>query len=164
MKKLIMVTGTMGIGKSDVGKFLYKTIENSVWLDGDWCWKMNPWVFDEESKVMVENNITYLIRNYLSNSNIDTVVLSWAIHNEEILNKVLKNISDIDHDEHTVTLVCDPVELESRMTINNRTRSDIEKSLYRMKMYEALSDTVKLDVTHLSTYETAKEIARISGI
>lgn len=164
MKKLIMVTGTMGIGKNDVCKKLYRSTDRSVWLDGDWCWKMNPWVFDEECKIMVENNITYLIRSYLSNSNIDAIVFSWAIHNQEILDKVLHNIDDIEHEEFTFTLTCDPVELESRMTVKNWIKEDIEKSLYRMKMYEALGDTVKIDVTHLTIYETAKKISEISGL
>ncbi|MGL4772778.1 MAG: AAA family ATPase, partial [Clostridium sp.] len=42
MKKLILINGTMGVGKSSTCQMLYKTIENSVWVDGDWCWMMHP--------------------------------------------------------------------------------------------------------------------------
>jgi len=46
-KKLIIINGTMGVGKSTISKALYKNLENSVWLDGDWCWMMNPFIVNE---------------------------------------------------------------------------------------------------------------------
>ncbi|MDN6899660.1 hypothetical protein [Oenococcus sicerae] len=50
-KKLILIGGTMGIGKTTIGQFLVeKRLENAVFLDGDWCWYMNPWVFNDENK------------------------------------------------------------------------------------------------------------------
>lgn len=36
MKKLVIVNGTMGVGKSTIVSKLYKELEHSVWLDGDW--------------------------------------------------------------------------------------------------------------------------------
>ena len=164
MKKLIIVTGTHGIGKGETCKQLYRTIDRSVWLDGNWCWKMNPWNFDEECKLMVEDNITHLIKNYLGNSNIDTIVFSWAIHNEEVLTKICENLADIEHEEYMYTMICDPVELSSRMTVKNYIRPDIDASLESMIKYKAMRDTVKLDVTHMTAYEVANEIALRSNI
>ncbi|NFM11999.1 nucleotide kinase, partial [Clostridium botulinum] len=37
IKKLIIVNGTMGVGKSTICENLHKTLPNSAWLDGDWC-------------------------------------------------------------------------------------------------------------------------------
>ena len=53
MKKLIIINGTMGVGKSTVSKELNQRLKKSIWLDGDWCWMMNPWDFSEENKSMV---------------------------------------------------------------------------------------------------------------
>lgn len=36
MKKLIIINGTMGVGKSTVCKQLLKILAPGVWLDGDW--------------------------------------------------------------------------------------------------------------------------------
>lgn len=41
MKRLIIINGTMGVGKSSVGQLLNKTIPNSAFVDGDWCCKVN---------------------------------------------------------------------------------------------------------------------------
>lgn len=67
MKKLIIINGTMGVGKTTISKEVHKSLDKSVWLNGDWCWMMNPWVFSEENIRMVMDNITYLLRNYLTN-------------------------------------------------------------------------------------------------
>jgi shikimate kinase len=42
MKRLIFISGTMGIGKTTISKLLLKELKNSVFLDGDWCWNINP--------------------------------------------------------------------------------------------------------------------------
>ena len=42
MKRLILIGGPMGVGKTAVGRALRNQIPNSVFLDGDWCWDANP--------------------------------------------------------------------------------------------------------------------------
>lgn len=56
-KKLVIVNGAMGVGKTTTCKELSKKLQNSVWLDGDWCWMINQFVVNEENKCMVINNI-----------------------------------------------------------------------------------------------------------
>ncbi|MBQ4087884.1 MAG: AAA family ATPase, partial [Clostridia bacterium] len=38
MKTLYMIGGTMGVGKTTVCQQLKRDLQNSVFLDGDWCW------------------------------------------------------------------------------------------------------------------------------
>lgn len=89
MKKLIIVSGTMGVGKSATCRLLYKMAPRSVWLDGDWCWLMNPWDTCEENREMVMNNISVLLRSYLSNSTFDNVIFSWVLHRKEVIEDLL---------------------------------------------------------------------------
>ena len=37
-----MIGGPMGVGKSTVSRILRDRLDNSVLLDGDWCWDMHP--------------------------------------------------------------------------------------------------------------------------
>lgn len=53
IKKLIIINGTMGVGKTATSKELNKKLNNSVWLDGYWCWMMNPFTVNDENKNMV---------------------------------------------------------------------------------------------------------------
>ena len=66
MKRLIIINGTMGVGKSSVGQSLNKSIPNSAFIDGDWCCKVNTTLTNDIKNLYIEN-ITSLINNYLLN-------------------------------------------------------------------------------------------------
>jgi 2-phosphoglycerate kinase len=53
MKNLIIVGGTMGVGKTATCRELQKILPRNVFLDGDWCLDMHPFVVTEETKAMV---------------------------------------------------------------------------------------------------------------
>ena len=61
MKNLIIVGGTMGVGKTATCRELQKILPRNVFLDGDWCWDMHPFVVTEETKAMVNGNIAHLL-------------------------------------------------------------------------------------------------------
>lgn len=86
MKTLLMVNGPPGAGKTSMCRILNKSI-NSVWLDGDWCWMMNPFIVNAENKKMVEDNIIHLLRNFLTNSSMETVIFSWVIPGTAFITK-----------------------------------------------------------------------------
>ena len=57
MKNIYIIGGTMGVGKTTICQKLKLKLANSVFLDGDWCWDMNPFQVTEETKKMVIDNI-----------------------------------------------------------------------------------------------------------
>ena len=65
MKKLIMIGGTMGVGKTTISQLLKKELNHSVMLDGDWCWDMHPFIVNDETKKMVMDNIVYQLHSLL---------------------------------------------------------------------------------------------------
>ena len=38
MKRLYMIGGPMGVGKTAACRQLQQLLDRSVFLDGDWCW------------------------------------------------------------------------------------------------------------------------------
>ena len=53
MKTLIFINGPMGVGKTAVCRELLERLTPGVYLDGDWCWNMNPFQVTDETKSMV---------------------------------------------------------------------------------------------------------------
>lgn len=47
MKRLWLIGGPMGVGKSTVGRLLQSRLPRCVYLDGDWCWDARPFVVTE---------------------------------------------------------------------------------------------------------------------
>ncbi len=59
MKRLVIVNGTMGAGKTTVCRELKKLAAPCAFLDGDWCWDMEPFMVTEETKALVQDNILH---------------------------------------------------------------------------------------------------------
>ena len=64
MRTLYLIGGPMGIGKTTACHILKRRLPNSVFLDGDWCWDMNPFSVTDETKKMVLDNICYVLNNF----------------------------------------------------------------------------------------------------
>lgn len=161
MKKLIMVNGTMGVGKSTVCSLLLKRLQPAVYLDGDWCWNMSPFVVSEENKEMVLHNIAYLLRSFLDNSGYETVIFCWVMHQEEIFQQILTRLQGKEFELYQFTLIC------TRQTLSERLEKDvqrglreedvIERSMARLPLYEKMS-TIKIWVDNCTPEETADKI------
>ncbi len=164
-KKLIIVNGTMGVGKTAVCRSLYKKIQRCVWLDGDWCWMMNPWMVTEESKRMVEDNVTHLLRNFLTNLSFDYVIFCWVIHHENIFDLILNPLRDLQFTLIKVTLTCSEKELKSRILkdkSHNPDETRLERAIQRLKLYNSMN-TIKIDTTSLTVEESANQILKLTG-
>lgn len=64
-------------------------------FDGDWCWDLHPFVVTEEHKRMVVRNISFLLRSFLENAAIHTVIFCWVIPQEEIFAQLLNPLEDL---------------------------------------------------------------------
>ncbi|MBZ9689696.1 AAA family ATPase [Clostridium estertheticum] len=164
MKKLIILNGTMGVGKSTVCNMLLDILNPSVYLDGDWCWNMNPFVVSEENKKMVINNITHLLKSYLDNSSYEYIIFCWVIHQEYIFKQILEPLKDYDFDLYKISLTCSETALKNKLRIdvqNGIRKIDvIDRSLQRLCLYNNM-DTVKIDVSEIDPKQTAIEIVKL---
>jgi shikimate kinase len=160
IKKVIVINGPMGVGKSTICKELLNNLIKSVWLDGDWCWMMNPWNISDENIKMVEMNITYILRNYLSNTSFKYILFSWVIQRDEIFNHILDKLIDYKFELIKISIVCSKSELRKRMMLDNRNNDNIKMSLSRLPFYYNMN-TIKVDTTGKDKTETVSEILKI---
>ena len=161
MKKFIVCNGAMGVGKTSICKELNKKLVNSAWLDGDWCMMMNPLNFTETNQKMFLDNICYLLNNYLSNPSFEYVLFSWVIPREEMMNYLIKKLSDNCFELVRITLLCAESELKERMLQAGRDEATIEKSMLYQDAFKSIN-TIKIDTTELSVLETVNEVLRIN--
>lgn len=165
MKHLYVIGGTMGVGKTTACRILKEKLERSVFLDGDWCWDMHPFQVTEETKQMVQENIAYVLNNFLSCTAYDHVIFCWVLHQQQIIDELLARLRIQDCQVHRISLVCDPEELERRIRgdveAGIRGKDVAERSRSRLALYDQL-DSRRLDVTALTPEETAGEILRLA--
>ncbi len=160
MKKLILVNGPMGVGKSTTCHRLLHRIENCAFLDGDWCWTMNPFVVSEENKKMVMHNIVHILRSYLNNTTFEYVIFCWVLHRMDTFNELLNALKNIPFELHAFSLVCSPDQLKRRLICDRlagRRSTDVVDSLARLPLYADMP-TVQIDTTNQTADQTAEYI------
>ena len=158
MKRLYLIGGPMGVGKTTVCRALQKRLEGSVFLDGDWCWDARPFQVTEETKAMVMENIAFLLNQFLRCSAYDHVIFCWVLHRREILEDLLSRLDTRSCRVLAVSLTASPgaltARLEGDVRAGRRDREAVGRSLKYLPLYAAL-DTEKLDVSALTPEEAA---------
>jgi hypothetical protein len=168
MKKLIIVGGTAGVGKTTTCRELQKILPRNVFLDGDWCWDMRPFVVTDETIAMVSSNIAHLLNGFLACSEFENVIFCWVLHEQYILDGLIDALNLNGYTTHCFSLVCTEQALIERLGRDiaaGKRDSDItERSVARIPFYDVL-DTVKIDVSAISPADAARRItAHIAGV
>lgn len=161
MKNIYLIGGTMGVGKTTTCQVLKKKLPNCAFLDGDWCWDMDPFQVNEETKAMVMENIIFMLNSFIRCSVYENIVFCWVMHEQEIMDRILARLELKDCQVFLFSLVDSPKALKIRLQKDIdqglRTEDVLRRSMDRLPLYEKL-DTVKIDVSNISPEETARQI------
>lgn len=161
VKRLIVINGPPGVGKSTTSRHLLDLLPPAAWLDGDWCWTMNPWRITPENRAMVEANIISVLGRFLENGSFADVIFSWVLPRPGILESLLERMAPRpgrDYLLHRFTLMCGPGHLRERMLRAGRAAGDIQASLDSLDRFSG-PDSVLVDTGRMSALETAWFIA-----
>lgn len=159
MKHVYLIGGPMGIGKSTICNQLNQDLDHSVFLDGDWCWNMDPFIVNQDTKNMVLDNITHCLNNFIHTPGIENIIFCWVMHKQDIIDQIIQKLDTEGVDIHLISLICEKEELIKRMLIDRRDNQNIRKSLQYLELYKDL-DTQKIDVTTLDVQKTIDKIKR----
>ena len=164
MKTLYLIGGTMGVGKTAVSQQLKMQLDNSVFLDGDWCWDAHPFQVTEETKEMVLNNICTILNNFLQCSVYENIIFYWVMHEQSIIDTILARLNLADCRVIPISLICSKEKLVQRLeqdvAAGVRTDDVIQRSVERIGLYQNLN-TIKIDTSDKSVAAIAKEIAAL---
>ena len=164
MKKLYLIGGTMGVGKSTVGGALKKKLHRAVYLDGDWCWDADPFTITDETKQMVMDNICHILNNFLHCSEYKNIVFCWVMHEQSIIDEILSRLDISQCNVKTISLIADEETVRTRLSadIERGARTDdvIARSMERLGHYKYLN-TIKIDTTGKTVMQIAEEIEKL---
>lgn len=167
LKNLYIIGGTMGVGKTTTCRILKNQLKNSAFLDGDWCWDMNPFSVTDETKKMVLDNICYVLNNFIKCSLFENIIFCWVLHEQSIIDTIMSKLNLTGVKTISVSLVCREEKLRERLYKDVRAeirKSDIiDRSIQRAPLYEKLN-TYKINVSDISAEEAAKQIKELTQI
>jgi len=159
MKRLILVGGPMGIGKSTVGHILNELLTDSIYIEGDDGWIGIPFNLTEENKIKVINNITNSINDAFKSYN--TVILGWVMDKQETIDKLLSLIKCNDLTVKSFSLISSLKVLTKRLNTDikkgKRKIDVIDDSLRRLRIFDEVN-SIKIDTSKLNPLEVANKI------
>ena len=161
MKRLYLIGGPMGVGKTTVCQELKRLTAPSVFLDGDWCWDMEPFQVTAETKAMVQENIAFLLGQFLRCSAYETVIFCWVMHKRAVVEDLLARLDLSGARFFLFTLDVSEAELTRRLSRDVerglRDSGIVERSLARRREFDAFGEVVPAD--GISPAEAARAIA-----
>ena len=161
MKTLIFVNGPMGVGKSAVCRELLKLLTPGVYLDGDWCWNMNPFRVTDETRAMVLDNITAMLSRFLACPELEYVLFGWVMNRPEIAQTILNQLKLDGVKVFQYTLLCTEETLRYRLgqdiQAGLRGADILERGVSYLPLY-ASQNTIKIMTDSLPPQEIAEEI------
>src|SRR5690554_801976 len=163
MKNIYLIGGTMGVGKTTTCQIIRNKLNNSVFLDGDWCWDMHPFQVTEETKQMVLENICFLLNNFIKCSAYENIVFCWVMHEQTIIDYIVSQLDTGNCRVHPISWVCSEQALQARLRkdvdAGIRTEDVIRRSIERIPLYDKLN-TYKVNVSKIIPEQVADIIIR----
>lgn len=165
MKRLILICGANGIGKSTVSRALLQSLPKSAYIDSEYCCAIHPFELTADTVQLFKSNIAALIINSFCSSSVESVIFPYGFHGlrQEIFQGVLRELRErgIVYAFFPVILECERDENVNRMRNDNRSEERIQRALKNTRHVYDHYDYPRIDTTHLSVAETVAEIKRV---
>ncbi len=167
MKQIIIIIGPNGVGKSTTAKKIVELFEKTAYVDSDWCRVMNPFAFTETTKQTIAENIYCLLRNYLSCSDINTVVFTYGWHGERkgIYKRVIEKLRNdcIEFKETIIILKCTVDENIKRVIKDGRDEMRIKRGMEMTFSFYDEYDYPCIDTTDMTPAQVALKINSLTN-
>ena len=165
MKKLIFICGASGIGKSTICSKLYRKMNNSAFVDSDYCRMIYPFEFSDELKAIVEDNMATMLINYLKCSSIENIIFLYGFHvpRKQLFSNIMTKLADtvIPYAFVPVILECELEENIRRARNDGRDETRIKFGIENSRDVYNPYDYSRLDITHLTVDEAVGKIINV---
>lgn len=165
MKKLIVILGSNGVGKSTTAKVFLQKYTKCAYVDADWCRAINPFILTSWTKKAVIENIYCIFKNYLLCEDIDKIIFPYAFHGErkEIFDTAICKLKEdgIEFELFYIVLKCSMQENRKRCERDKREVERIERGIKNTFHFYDNFQCPSIVTTELSPEEVAEQIADI---
>lgn len=172
MKKIVLINGTIGIGKTTISSELLDSTNNSVMLDGDWAWYQgNEWNFSNSNKDLAVDNINYCLCNFIKSKNFNIIIFCWVMFNEKYKKAIIEALDEtgIEYNLYDIVLngSLDTIKwhLEKRMKNRNGLYEESVMSSLADESYEKQSRIIQISKnSHMISVDNKKEEEIVNSI
>ena len=154
MKKLILLSGSPCVGKTTVGQQLFEQYENSAYLDGDWCWCVNPFSVTDKRLRNGDKSMSFVLSNYLESEFDYVFFASVVLTDPQIRENILKGITATNYEIIGFTLTC----TEETLTARHRSRGDQGSPNFHWLHLPPYPDDIVIHTDHMHINEIVQTL------
>jgi broad-specificity NMP kinase len=161
---ILIINGSLGVGKTSVAEQLTWKFDKSVHLDGDAIGDVHPFEIYDPARIDHLYRTLALLVGFHQQNGYQNFVINYVFESAQSLGDLLALLKPLDPSIHVFWLTCKPQEQEQR--IRARSRDDVEWELERfveLKRIQAAAAQegfigIEVDTSGLSAAEAAEEI------
>lgn len=126
---IVIVNGSLGVGKTSVAERLHWKFDKSVHLDGDAVGDVHPFEIYDEARVQHLYRTLALLVGFHQQNGYHNFVINYVFELPGSLQELLDLLQPLDASIHTYWLTCS--ELEQARRIRQRHSNDLDWELKR---------------------------------
>jgi thymidylate kinase len=126
---IIIINGSLGVGKTSVADQLHYKFDKSVHLDGDAIGDVYPFEIYNDARISHLYRTLELLVGFHQKNGYQNFVINYVFELPESLQYLLVLLRPLDPSIHTYWLICDVEEQAKR--IRNRKRDELDWELNR---------------------------------
>jgi chloramphenicol 3-O-phosphotransferase len=161
---IIIINGSLGVGKSSVSEELHQKFDKSVHLDGDYIGDVNPFEIYDPARISHLYRTLELLVGFHQKNGYHNFVINYVFESPESLQELLDLLRPLDDDIHTYWLTCEREEQARR--IQKRQRDGLSWELDRFIELQQIQARAaqqgfigkEIDTTQLTAVEVAEAI------
>jgi energy-coupling factor transporter ATP-binding protein EcfA2 len=156
MRRLVLLGGPPGVGKSTILKLLAGRFQKFGALDADDVWRVSDDMIGGDRGRFAITNVTSVMRGYFE-AGCELGILSWVFARAELYQPVLDSLADVVDRSLIIHLVASPGTLERRLV----ARGEGEKTAYAMSRLELILQLpfTRIDTSDISPATAADRVA-----
>lgn len=161
---IIIINGSLGVGKSSTGDELHWKFDQSVHLDGDYIGDVHPFEIYNDARVDHLYHTLALLIGFHQKYGYHNFVINYVLESADSLEELVKLLHPLDPSIHVYWLTCDEPEQARRIRL--RQHEGIDWELQRFVELQQIQRQAsqhgfigkEIDSTHLTAAQTAEKI------
>jgi broad-specificity NMP kinase len=161
---IIIINGSLGVGKSSTAEQLHYKFDKSVHLDGDYIGDVHPFEIYNDARISHLYRTIELLIDFHQKNGYHNFVINYVFESPESLQELLNLLYPLDASIHTYWLTCDKEEQAKR--IQTRRREELQWELNRFVELQQIQKKAaqhgflgkEVDTTRLTSEEVAEAI------
>ncbi len=161
---IIIINGSVGVGKTTVAEELHQKFDKSIHLDGDHIGNVHPFEIYDEARIDHLYRTLELLVGFHQKNGYQNFVINYVFESADSLQDLLDLLSPLEPSIHIYWLTCDEKEQAKRIQGRQSDQLDWELNrfveLHRIQTKAARQGFIgkEVDTTGLTPTEVAEKI------